>query len=525
MEQPLPCDECKSCKEWRVQMWQKMLDIEEALKRGERGGGAGTEGDDERRRRASVNDAREGIAMRRLERLEKTQEEEDDEQHLRQLASHVEDGVEAGKFMVGWATKWFAEKGFGFAEVLSAAGRVSVFVHTSAVRGAAVLRRGERVVVKVILDPSRPTQELSYKATEAWHERDWREDQEAEVARRRAEWTRKAADLAASMARRAEEATEGALNGLRRARLRMVVPPGLDSSVPTSAAMTAATMTTTTTRVVNAAGPVDPGDAITVSSSTSPLQSAGFLTESTSSRALGRQRHPTEQEKRDEERKRKEARNTEALDKARFAYEWAHQNKHFGVRGPQCKGLRGLLESYSSSWKPGAEGEWALRWCENHGMRFADAKREQEEWLQRMEERRQALKVEEEKQAALAVALKLVLASMREDAAERAAAVKRKETEEQNESKRQEADEPRTIEDDAQKAASIGEGKADELEEEKGQEVEPVPFQTPERSSAIVVTSAAGVGIHSQFPGSGVHPHRLDGETPAKTLRSPRGGR
>ena len=211
-----------------------------------------------------------------------------------------------------------------------------------------------------------------------------------------------------------------------------------------------------------------------------------------------------------EAKRAKEARNMEALDKARFAYEWAHRNKHLGVRGPQCEGLRGLLERYSSSWKPGSEGEWALSWCENHGMRYEDAKREQEEWLKQMEERRrQALKAEEERQAAWTLKVKPVVEAAQKNIEERAAETRRNEEEGQNERTQQEADEPRVIESDAEKATAVDEGEADHIEEGSGQVAEPAPFETPGRAAAIVAEDVPNSLIRPCSAAAGVHPQKI----------------
>ena len=87
------------------------------------------------------------------------------------------------------------------------------------------------------------------------------------------------------------------------------------------------------------------------------------------------------------EKDKKAAADAAKMEKARFAYEWHHRKDFLAKPGPQQKGIENLLQRFSSSWQKGEEGEWALRHCENYGMRYDVAVKEQQKWLEGQNEK------------------------------------------------------------------------------------------------------------------------------------------
>ena len=91
-------------------------------------------------------DAKADVAVRRPERLEKEDTQQEDEEHEASLPDTLADRTKVVKLVVD---KWFVDKGFGFGKV--PAGEV-VFIHASAVRGAEVLTIDTDAWVQVVHD-------------------------------------------------------------------------------------------------------------------------------------------------------------------------------------------------------------------------------------------------------------------------------------------------------------------------------------------------------------------------------------
>ena len=81
-------------------------------------------------RRERKLDVKTDVAVRRLERLEKENSQQEDEAHEASLPDAVADGNKVVKLVVD---KWLVDKGFGFGKVPT--GEI-VFIHASVVRGA-----------------------------------------------------------------------------------------------------------------------------------------------------------------------------------------------------------------------------------------------------------------------------------------------------------------------------------------------------------------------------------------------------
>ena len=128
-----------------------------------------------------------------------------------------------------------------------------------------------------------------------------------------------------------------------------------------------------------------PGNAVTVSSSTTPLQNLRLRGRRPRGPPASSQRCPTKREENGNKRGRETLKLWTKLDV--FAYEWHYRKGFVNMRGPQQKGIHGLLWNNRSSWKKGEEGDWALRYCENHEMEHEVAQKEQLEWLRRVNER------------------------------------------------------------------------------------------------------------------------------------------
>ena len=89
------------------------------------------------------------IAARRLDRMEREQHEADDAEHEANLQEPLANQSKAVNLLVD---KRFVDKGYGFGKAPT--GEI-VFIHTSAVQGAEVLRIGTDVWVQVVNDDAR----------------------------------------------------------------------------------------------------------------------------------------------------------------------------------------------------------------------------------------------------------------------------------------------------------------------------------------------------------------------------------
>ena len=100
-------------------------------------------------RRERKLDAKTDIAVRRLEHLEKEQDEQDDHVREASMTEALADKTKVVKLVVD---KWFVDRGFGFGNV--SAGEI-VFIHASAVVGAEVLTIGTDAWVQLVNDDAR----------------------------------------------------------------------------------------------------------------------------------------------------------------------------------------------------------------------------------------------------------------------------------------------------------------------------------------------------------------------------------
>ena len=87
--------------------------------------------------------------MKKLERLEKERDEQDDKEREVSLKEALADKTRVVKLVVD---KWFVDKGFGFGKVPT--GEI-VFIHASVVHGGDVLMIGTDAWVQVVNDEAR----------------------------------------------------------------------------------------------------------------------------------------------------------------------------------------------------------------------------------------------------------------------------------------------------------------------------------------------------------------------------------
>jgi cold shock CspA family protein len=120
-------------------------------------------------------------------------------EEMPQLALTVEEAVTDQKRVRGRCQKWLQDKGFGFCVVDGQ----TVFVHSGAVRLRGHLLVGSHAILKVIQDPSQGPNR--WKATEAWLETDFEEEQARVASRRKAEEVEAATNAAAVKAAEARE--------------------------------------------------------------------------------------------------------------------------------------------------------------------------------------------------------------------------------------------------------------------------------------------------------------------------------
>ena len=117
-------------------------------------------------RRESKVDTQTEVATRRLERLEREKDDEEDQKREANLEEALADKTKVVKLVVD---KWFVDRGFGFGEVPT--GEI-VFIHESAVVGAEVLTIGTDAWVQVVNDDARA--QGVYRARRAWGQDVWK---------------------------------------------------------------------------------------------------------------------------------------------------------------------------------------------------------------------------------------------------------------------------------------------------------------------------------------------------------------
>ena len=95
-------------------------------------------------RRERKVDMKTEVAAKKLQRLEKEREEEDDKERETSLMESLDDKTKVVKLVV---VKWFVDKGFGFGKVATGE---TVFIHASAAVGAEVLTIGTDAWMQVV---------------------------------------------------------------------------------------------------------------------------------------------------------------------------------------------------------------------------------------------------------------------------------------------------------------------------------------------------------------------------------------
>ena len=148
-------------------------------------------------RRERKVDMKTEVAAKKLQRLEREREEEDDKEHEASLIESLADKTKVVKLVVD---KWFVDKGFGFGKVPTGE---TVFIHASTVVGAEVLTIGTDAWVQVVNDDARA--QGAYRARRAWGQTAWREERDRGRANRVAQQVRRAAALTAELAAQSEE--------------------------------------------------------------------------------------------------------------------------------------------------------------------------------------------------------------------------------------------------------------------------------------------------------------------------------
>ena len=151
--------------------------------------------------------------VRRLEWLEKENDEQEDEEREASLTQALSDKTKVAELVVD---KWFVDKGFGFGKVHT--GRI-VFIHRSAVVGAEVLTIGTDALVQVVSDDARA--QGRYRARRAWGRSAWKEEKDKERVNKVTQQVRRAAALTAELAAQSEKEVSAVCNhplGLFRAK-------------------------------------------------------------------------------------------------------------------------------------------------------------------------------------------------------------------------------------------------------------------------------------------------------------------
>ena len=143
-------------------------------------------------RRERKLDVKTDVAVRRLERLERDKDEQDDHDREASMTEALADKTKVVKLVVD---KWFVDKGFGFGR--SPTGDI-VFIHASVVHGGEVLMIGTDAWAQVVSDTARA--EGGYRVRNAWGRNAWKEEKDKEKANRVAQQVKRAAALTAELA-------------------------------------------------------------------------------------------------------------------------------------------------------------------------------------------------------------------------------------------------------------------------------------------------------------------------------------
>ena len=143
-------------------------------------------------RRERKVDVKTEVAVKKLERLEKERDEQDDKEREASLKEALADKTRVVKLVVD---KWFVEKGFGCGKVPT---DEIVFIHASVVHGGEVLMIGTDAWVQVVNDEARVGR--GDRARNASGRKAWKEEKDREKANRVAQQVRRAAALTAELA-------------------------------------------------------------------------------------------------------------------------------------------------------------------------------------------------------------------------------------------------------------------------------------------------------------------------------------
>ena len=127
-------------------------------------------------RRERKVDVKTDVAVRRLERLERDKDEQDDHDREASMTEALADKTKVVKLVVD---KWFVDKGFGFGR--SPTGDI-VFIHASVVHGGEVLMIGTDAWAQVVSDTTRA--EGGCRVRNAWGRNAWKEEKDKEKANR-----------------------------------------------------------------------------------------------------------------------------------------------------------------------------------------------------------------------------------------------------------------------------------------------------------------------------------------------------
>ena len=146
-------------------------------------------------RRERYAETKTEIAARRLDRMEREQDEADDAEHEANLQEALSSQSKAVKVLVD---NWFVDKGYGFGKAPT--GEI-VFIHASAVQGAEVLTIGNDAWVQVVNDDARD------RAKRAWGRNAWKAERDRENANKVAQQVKRAAALTAELAAQSEKKT------------------------------------------------------------------------------------------------------------------------------------------------------------------------------------------------------------------------------------------------------------------------------------------------------------------------------
>ena len=125
-------------------------------------------------RRERCAETKAEVAARRLDRMDREQDEVDDAEHEANLKEALADKTKIAKLVVD---KWFVDKGFRFERAPT--GEI-MFIHASVVRGGEVPTVGTDAWAQVVSDHA--SAEGGCRARRAWGRKEWKEERDKEKA-------------------------------------------------------------------------------------------------------------------------------------------------------------------------------------------------------------------------------------------------------------------------------------------------------------------------------------------------------